>query len=723
MRKSERKFRSFKAAKILFLFIFILALFLIPRLSLASSNEPLIIPQLSSPPKIDGILDSPLWEKEALKIENFLQMTPKEKGTPSEKTVAYIGYDQKNLYIAFRSEDSEVKKIRASITNRDNCLEDDWVCVFLDTFNEKRRAFSFIINPLGVQFDAIRIEEGGSDNMNGSWDTVFSSEGKIDEKGYSVEIAIPFKSIRFPNKKNKVWGIVLGRNIPRRGEIVIWPEYSRSIPGLLSQETEISIQGKVEKGGNLEVMPILTSLKREEDKADFQPGVNLKYGVSSDLTLDFTANPDFSQIEADTPQIDVNLRYALYYPEKRPFFLEGMEIFQFPEIEMVYTRRIIDPLWGGKLSGKIGRFAYGVLSAYDLNPTESLWEVHDGGTNKDDNALFNIVRLKTDIFRESYLGFCLADKEIDGSYNRVAGVDGQLKFKSKFFFNFQALASKTKSDEEESNFAPALYADFSYHSKYWRAGAYWKSIHPDFEASSGFVNRVDYRTLGTYTSFNIYTDRKYLNSIHLNFQAGQRNAYFQDKEIDRWVKGTLQFRFTEFSQLFITFENFMERYEGFDYNKNSLALDGENSLIRWLPFGIYFRVGNSINYDPEDPFLGWSNDYGLFLNFKPNKRLQMGVDFNKSTFWERKGGRLLWDYNVLRQKTIYQISKTLSLRAIVDYNHFYKKYFGSFLLSYVLRPGTVFFLGVDSNFLRDEVGRYDRQNYSVFLKFSYWWRV
>ena len=140
-------------------------------------------------------------------------------------------------------------------------------------------------------------------------------------------------------------------------------------------------------------MPIFTSLKTKGKKIDLGPGMNFKWGISSDLTMDLTLNPDFSHIEADAPQIDVNQRFALYYPEKRPFFMEGMEIFRFPEIEMVYTRRIIDPLGGAKLTGKVGRFTYGLLSAYDVNPTESLWEVHNGGDTRNDNALFNIFRI------------------------------------------------------------------------------------------------------------------------------------------------------------------------------------------------------------------------------------------------------------------------------------------------------------------------------------------
>ena len=691
--------------------------------SYGAASEALRIPRLSRAPKIDGYLEKPLWEKEALKIEDFLQYTPKEKGTPSEKTVTYIGYDHKNLYIAFRCYDSEVDKIRASVTNRDNCFDDDWIYVSFDTFNEKRRAFTFIINPIGVQMDLIRIEEGGNDNMDPSWDTVFYSEGKIDKEGYTVEIALPFKSVRFPDKEAKVWGVVLGRTIARKGEIVIWPAISKKIPGLLTQEREVVIQGEIEKGKNFELMPIATSLKTKEKKGDFQPGLNFKWGISSDFTMDLTLNPDFSQIEADTPQIDVNRRFALYYAEKRPFFLEGMEIFKFPQINMVYTRRIIDPLAGAKLTGKVGRFAYGLLSAYDTSPTESLWEIHDGQGRKDENALFNIFRFKTDIFKESYLGFCLADKEIDGSYNRVLGLDGQFKFNNNFFFSFQAIGSRTKFEDEEKGLAPALYADFFYFSKHWMGGLYWLSFHPDFEASSGFVNRVDYRSLGTYTAFMVYPERKYLNQIRLNLRGGQRYAYFKNILLDQWAIVNVQLRFTEFSQMNVYYENNLERYAEVDFYKNSFTIQAQNNFLSWLPFGLYFQIGDSIYYDPDDPFLGWSNVYGLFLNLKPNKRLRMEINFNKQTFWKRRGGKQLFDYNVVRQKITYQLSKNLSLRAIVDYNHFYKEIYGSFLVSYILKPGTVFFLGLDSNLFQDDFGHYRRDTYSVFLKFSYWWRI
>ncbi len=708
--------------KMVFLALVFLIFFFLKGIAFPEEG-PIRVPRFSSPPKIDGELDNPLWEEEALRIEDFIQLMPKEGQNPSEKTIAYLGHDEKNLYIAFRCDDSEPRKVRASVTNRDNCFQDDWVIVFLDTFNEKRRAFAFFLNPIGVQMDAMRIEEGGNDNMDPSWDMVFFSDGKLDEKGYTVEISLPFKSLRFPDREKKIWGLVMGRNIARSGEVIIWPSVTLKIPGILAQSKEILIQGKVEKGKNFELMPILTSLKTKEKNTDFEPGINFKWGINSDMTLDLTLNPDFSHIEADSPQIDINQRFALYYPEKRPFFLEGMEIFRFPEIEMLYTRRIIDPLAGARLTGKYGSFSYGLLTAYDANPTESLWEVHNGGTREGEDALFNIFRLKADVFGESYLGFCLADKEIDGNYNRVAGIDGQLRFKNKFFFSFQAIGSKTKFDEKETEIVPAIYSEFSYYSKYWGSGLWWKSIHPDFEAASGFVNRVDYRSYGMYTSFRVFPQKYFLNQIELRLIAGARDAYFEDIQTDRWFNARLHFRITEFNWLVITYKNEMERYAELDFYKNSLEIYAENSLIRWLPFSIYFRTGDSIFYDPEDPFLGWSNSYGLFFTYKPSNRIQISFDINKETFWEKLGGKEIYDYNVIRQRTTYQLSKALSLRTIVDYNHFYKKIYGSFLLSYILRPGTVFFFGLDNTLLRDEGGIYAQSGYSLFLKFSYWWRI
>jgi hypothetical protein len=721
MRKNEMKIRSIVAASVL---IAASAAAAPAAVQAPAAREPLQIPRLSTAPKIDGVLDNPIWETQALKIDAFVQLTPKENGVPTEKTVAYLGYDEKNLYVAFRAYDSQASKVRCSVTNRDGALEDDWIVIMLDTFNEKRRAFSFLLNPIGVQMDMMRIEEGGNDNMDDSWDTVFFSDGKVDAEGYTVEAAIPFKSLRFPNDEVKTWNIVLGRYLPRTGEIIFYPHYSRDIPGLLSNGQTFTIRGAIERSRNIEVMPFLTSLKREGDKVSFGPGANFKYGVSSNMTLDLTANPDFSQIEADEPKIDYNLRYALRYAEKRPFFLEGMEIFNSPEIETVYTRQITDPIWGGKLSGKSGRFTYGLLSAYDMHPTESLWEIPNGTGTAGAKAFSNIIRTKADVGSGSYIGFTLTDKELGGgSWSRLGGFDGQLRFKNRIFFNFQALASKSSSEGDRTSLAPGLYGELYYMTKHWSLGGYYKAMHPDFQASLGFVNRTDYRTAGAFASFRLYPDKKYLNQVQFQLQAGKRDGYADSTVQDTWVRANVQFRLTEFNQVFVSYENSMERFAAAEFKKQFVSAEAQTQFISWMPFGFFFQTGDSINYDPDDAFLGYSNICGLFVNFKPSKRLQMGVDFSKQTFWRSAGGERLWDYNVIRQRTTYQLSKTISFRAIVDYNFFYEEAFGSLLVSWVLRPGTVFFLGFDNNYLRDEFGQRLEPNSSVFIKFSYWWRL
>ncbi|MGZ5498398.1 MAG: DUF5916 domain-containing protein [Candidatus Aminicenantales bacterium] len=690
----------------------------------AAGKEPLVIPRLSKAPKIDGVLDNPIWETEALKIEDFIQLSPKENGVPTEKTVAYLGYDEKNLYIAFRVFDSQASKLRCSITKRDGCLEDDWIMIMLDTFNEKRRAFTFGLNAAGVQMDFIRVEEGGNENMADSWDTVFLSDGKIDEGGYTVEAAIPFKSLRFPNTDIKIWNIVLARNLPRTGEIIMYPQFSRDIPGLLSNGRQFIIQGAVERSRNVEVMPFVTSLKRQGAKLDVQPGANFKLGLSSNTTLDLTANPDFSQIEADEPQIDYNLRYALRYNEKRPFFLEGMEIFSSPEIETVYTRQISDPIFGAKASGKSGRFTYGLLSAFDMHPAESLWEIPTGAPANDTRAFSNIFRTKADVGSGSYVGFTLTDKELGGgNWSRLAGVDGQLRFKNRVFFSFQVLGSKASADGERTSLAPGLYADLYYTTKHWTFGGYYTAMHPDFQASLGFVNRTDYRSTGAYASLRLYPDKKYLNQVQFRIQAGQRIGYADSVTQDTWIRPQIQFRLTEFNQIFVMVEAGLERFAGVDFKKQGFSIESQITFISWMPVNFFFETGDSVNYDPEDAFLGYHNTYGVMATFKPSKRLQLGVDLNKETFWRSAGGERLWDYNVVRQRTTYQLSKTLSFRAIVDYNFFYKQAFGSLLASWVLRPGTVFFLGFDNNYLRDTFGYLVRDNYNVFIKFSYWWRL
>ncbi len=248
-------------------------------------------------------------------------------------------------------------------------------------------------------------------------------------------------------------------------------------------------------------------------------------------------------------------------------------------------------------------------------------------------------------------------------------------------------------------------------------------MHPGFEASAGFVNRVNFRSFVGDSFLNFYPEKEFMNQIRLSFNAGQMYEYFGNTLSDQWVGGNVQLRFTEFNQLNIKYRNSMERYEGIDFHKNAINLNVNFSLIGWLPFGADFQTGDSIYYDPDDPYLGYKNTYEIYFTFKLSKRLQYSLNFTKQTFWEERGGEQVYDINVVRNRLTYQISKTLSLRGILDYDHYDKAVYGSFLVSWVLRPGTVFFFGVDNNLLRNEFGNYSQDDYSVFVKFSYWWRI
>ena len=456
-----------------YLFSISACLFFLSLVSFSSENGNdyyLKIPDFPNPPQIDGKLENPLWKRGAV-LQNFTQYEPQEGVKPSEETVAYIGYDKKNLYIAVRCFDSNPKAIRACLTKRDTVYGDDEITIYLDTFNDKKRAFVFQVNPCGIQTDGIYTEvrgrgrgSGGFSGFDRSWDTFFLSDASRDDSGYTVELAIPFKSLRFPNTQSQVWGIQIMRTIRRKNEEIYLYPRSRDVNGFLIQAGALEIGGAIEKGKNLEVTPVLTALKQDDEKLDPEAGLNLKYGITSDLTADITYNADFSQVEADMPQIDVNQRYALYYPEKRPFFLEAKDFFDTP-LELAYTRKIVDPQWGVKLTGKIGKTTLGFLSVYDKNPRE----IDIAGSSDEDeqeeeeeeeenpyNALIHVFRLKRDLYPESHVGLILTDKELGLSwdsltdnYNRVMGLDGHFKFKNFYRFSFQFLGSFSKFENKK----------------------------------------------------------------------------------------------------------------------------------------------------------------------------------------------------------------------------------------------------------------------------------
>jgi len=702
------------------------------------------LPLFPSPPKIDGLLDEPFW-RDAAVLESFTQYEPQEGGAPSEKTVAYLGYDSQNLYIGVNCYDSDPQAVRACLSQRDEVYGDDGITVFLDTFNDKKRAFAFQVNPCGVQVDGIYTESrrrgpgrggsgpGGFQDFDRSWDTFLLTNAARNGEGYTVEMSIPFKSLRFPSRNPQTWGLQIKREIRRKSEEIYWAPRSRNVNGFLVQAGTIEIDGTIEQGKNIEIMPVVTGLKQNGQKLDPEAGLNFKYGITSDLTADVTINPDFSQVEADMPQNDVNQRYALYYSEKRPFFLEGKDFFDSP-FELVYTRTIVNPLWGTKFTGKFGKTTIGFLSTYDETPPEIDFhgiedEEDDGdGNQTDTKALVNILRVKQDLFAESYVGIILTDKEMGNSWNsltrnhnRVAGIDGHFKFSNFYRLSFQLVGSQTEVDRQKTDIVPAASFSFSRQARHLQLSFDYNSLPPDFEASTGYFRRKDIKSLSSRISYAFLPQNDLIISIRPSFEY--RRIYdFTNTLTDEQFNVSAFINGWKNSLLFVTFSSELERYEGIDFYQNSIRLSLTSDPLAWLNGNISLSFGDGIYYD-ENPYLGYQSSYGFRLTLKPLTNIRLFYNYSNNRFFEKRKGERVYNINILSQRIGFQISRTLSLRLITDYNDYHKKLYNSILFSWELRPGTVFYLGIDDNQEQDESGIFRKEGRYVFLKFSYWWRI
>ena len=720
----------------------VLCLFVLSLFTFSQENNDhytIKIPEFISPPKIDGKLENPIWKSGAV-LDAFTQYEPQEGARPSERTLVYIGYDKKNIYIAVRCFDSNTKKIRASLTNRDSVYGDDEVTIYLDTFNDKKRAFVFQVNPCGIQTDGIYTETRrrgrgrGFSGFDRSWDTFFLSGAQIDETGYTIELAIPFKSLRFPNTSSQTWGLQIMRTIRRKNEEIYWYPRSRDINGFLVQSGTLRIDGTIERGKNFEVMPVLTGLKQSDNKIEPEAGINLKYGITSNLTADITYNPDFSQIEADMPQIEVNQRYALYYAEKRPFFLEGKDLFDTP-FELAYTRKIVDPQWGVKLTGKTGKTSIGFLSVYDHNPPEIT--IHSPSDEDEEeeqegdnpyNALVNIFRLKRDLFPESHIGLIVTDKEmgyswnsLSSNYNRVAGFDGHFKFKNYYRFSFQILGSQSKVDNEKTGVIPAMIFSLQRTARHLNLSASWTSIPANFEAASGFFRRKDIQSLRTRLSYTLLPQNDMIISIRPSLEYNRIfdfNNTLTDEEfqLSCFISGWKQ------SHLWATFSSEMERYEGINFYRNSFRAYFSSEPFSWFSGDVSYSFGDAIYYE-ENPYLGYKTSLGFWVTLKPLTNLLLLYNIKNTDFYKVKGGEREYKVNIISQRINYQISRPLSLRLITDYNDYSGNLYISALISYEYRPGTVFYFGIDDNQEKDDSGIFRREGRYYFIKFSYWWRT
>ncbi len=739
---------------------------------------PVNIPKFEASPFIDGKLDDAIWKKAAV-FDNFVQIQPGDNIAPSKETKAYVGYDEKYLYIGFYAFD-DPNLVRATIAKRDDVFADDNVRITLDTFNDQRRAYVFFFNPFGIQADGIMTDSQGGPDL--SVDIVMESKGVLLDDGYSVEVKIPFKSLRYAAGKGQLWGFNVGRRIPRlNDENDSWSPIVRNISSL-RQIGKISGLDDIKSERNIEIVPSMTLSESGERVADTaQPfgsrllnrpvkkdiGVSVKYQISPNITLDAAINPDFAEVEADAPVVRANERFPIFFPEKRPFFLEGIDYFRTP-LQVVNTRNIADPDVAVKLTGKTGRNTFGLLSAIDRFP------------NTTTKAYIGVMRLKRDFGAQSHLGFVGSTYHFGSQrHNNLAGIDGryQLDKRTAIGFQFAATNSNRRFYNPDTNtrdyrtgngFAYDANYDYSGKNRGIRFSMNGKSR--DYRADVGFTRRTN--TYGGSVGWRLATEpdaKKTLiglttrTSNSFAVDGSGRLLQFRSSFNTDWnFQKQLRFRTgTDFEIVKIYEDEFGPRRNAFQQgiffgepfrkaNQFTADADIDKTFSQKIKIGAGFGITtNKLDFDfgasdrfPRvspaaltgssklDPGKGFSFKYDLNLDLQPTDPWSVELKYRRENLKRNDTDLTAFDSNIFSLRSTYQFTRFTFMRTRLDYETVDGTINSQILLGWSPNPGTAFYAGYNDNAnyrgFNDFRDRFDegfrRDGRRFFIRVSYLFR-
>lgn len=698
---------------------------------------------------IDGHINEEAWGN-ALVIDVNIEIMPAENSEAPVKTQCLILYGDKNLYVAFKAYDPQPRQIRAHMSDRDNIYLDDMVGIFVDTFNDQNRAFVFFTNPLGIQMDEI-VSDGGT-YEDDSWDAIWRSAAHIDDKGYEVEMAIPFQVLQFPRGTDtQTWGFMPVRIYPRsqRHQITNFI-HNRGNPCILCQSHKLTGIEDASPGRNIELDPTITAFHTDERShfpdgpmkkkdAKLDAGISGSWGFTSNLTLSATVNPDFSQVEADIAQLDINTQFALYYPEKRPFFLEGKDFFS-TLINAVYTRTLADPSWGVKISGKEGKNALGFFLSRD-KITNLLFPGAEGSnyTSLDQGATAGVIRYRRDIGASSTVGILFTAREGKNYYNRLAGVDGLLRIASSDVVRFQVLGSSTLypatsakrfRQKEQRMTGYAVNLSYRREARTYGWNLSFENFSPDFRADLGFIPQVNYWK-GLVSGNYIYWGKT--NSFFPRIGIGGDLCQVKEHQYGRLLERE--------GDIWVDFDMPLQSYLSLDFGK-------QEQIYNYVHFNqdflhIYFRVRPSGNFnlecysDIKDEIDYTHTRPGKYFNIEPQLNYNMGKHLQASLSYsyshlDVERGRL-FRTTLVQGKLLYHFSRWAFLRGIFQYTDIsrdtalyidvvdpeYRHLFMQFLFSYKLNPRTVLFLGYSDNYLGLLDIHLKQTDRTFFLKIGY----
>ena len=707
------------------------------------------IPRVSRPPVFEDFITGAPREAE-LVITDFRQLEPGDGDPVSQPTTAYLSYDDKNFYLAFHAKD-DPSKIRATIGRRDALGSEDRVGISIDTFHDGQGNYFFYSNPYGVQMDGTN----SYGDVDYNFDTLWYSEGRIVADGYVVLITIPFRSLRFPNTPVQTWGIMVSRVIQRSNEWSNWPHVSwRLRPSWAGQFGAMTGIRDISPGRNMQFIPYagFSRLRyrnpfepglQYDVKNDFRAGLDGKFVLRDSLTLDITLNPDFSQVESDSPQVTVNQRFEVFFPEKRPFFIENADNFKTPE-NLFFSRRMADPQFGARLTGKLGRWGVAVLAGDDRAPGELAPEDAD---YYGDRATIGIFRLYREFGTDSRIGALVTSRDFAGSSNRVFSMDTRLQLSQNLTLTGQWMESRSHRLDGDVKNGNAGYLQLSRSGRHFTGNAYYRDRSAGFETDMGFITRVDMREAGGSARYLWRPGKGTFLSYGPTFSGSV--IYDQGGTLMDWTVSPA-FRIDLPRQTMLTFtrsESF-ERFAGEDFRKNSNRISISTEWQKWLHLSSDLERGDRVNYYPaggETPFSAKSLDANFTLTLMPTPQLQIEETY-LFTRLAADGRGTIFNNHIWRTKANYQFTREFSLRVIVDYNAVLpndtlvnlersKRLGMDVLFTYMLHPGTALYVGYTDNY---ENLRYDpsvsplvqRGSFpdtsvgrQVFAKFSYLLRM
>jgi hypothetical protein len=690
-------------------------------------------------PVIDGILDDDVWHEPPLGTGEWLSYNPLHGNAIPQKTKVWVAYDASYLYFAFQCDDPEPARIKTSVTRRDNIWADDWVGLSLDALGTGQLSYHLMVNPSGVQLDMLNSVAGGEDQ---SPDYIWDSAGRLNDSGYAVEIRLPLQTIRFRGGPDVRMGILFWRRVSRAGVSVSWPPLE---PGKWVFEKHASlIFSELQPRLTREAIPSTTYTRNQaraepahwakaDDDGDL--GLSAKYGLTPTITLDATINPDFSQVESDAFQVEVNQRFPIFFSEKRPFFMEGAGIFTLAGQgndnslqRAVHTRQIVDPVFGAKLTGSAGRMTFGTLTALDQGPGRNL---PPGDPDAGKDRLFNIVRGQYSLGPSNYVGGIAIDTEFAGGFNRVVGADLSWRVNSTQRVNGFLLASASRAPRaNDTRSGIGAQAGYEYSTRRWTLVGYGEHYDQDFEMQTAFINRVGITSGWGYAEYSIYPDKnKYpwlLRIQPFSFTQGghDRNTRGDDLLEVAGVKVSLT------RQGFLRVDRFdgFESWVGQRFDRGNWRARGSVQLYRWLSMDGQLLIGKAVFYDPSEPFQGHINDGRIAATLQPNGRFSQAFEYRNVAFDRESTGERIYDLDILYSRTTFQFSRQFFIRGIEQFDSSRYRVLTDFLASYELRPGTVVYMGYGTlierrDFVNGEwflgSGDYSTSQRGLFFKASY----